>query len=152
MSIPLMSEWVANDGQQYDKQDCELKTFKRLAVRLKDCLPRLLVCILVGGLYTNDICKQNQWQFIVVFKEGNLPIVWEEVNSLLPLEKNNAFEQTSCDSTWWYTNHYQWVKDIEYQKYKIQWVKCTCENLHRETSEKKKFVSPKNNMGKITNK
>ena len=35
-----------------------------------------------------------------------------------------------------------WVKDIEYQKHKIQWIKCTCENQHRVTGEKKinKFV------------
>ena len=146
MSIPLMSEWVANDGQQYDKQDCELKAFKRLAVRMKNYFPRLPICILADGLYTNvalmDICKQYQWQFIVVFKDGNLPSVWEEVNSLLPLERNNTSQQTSCDSTWWYANHYQWVNDIEYQKHNIHWVKCACENQHRKTGEKKnnKFV------------
>ena len=41
MVIPLLSEWIANDGEKYDKQDCELKAFKRMAVRLKKYFPRL---------------------------------------------------------------------------------------------------------------
>jgi len=141
MTIPLLSEWVANDSGEYDKQDCELKAFKRLAVRLKACFPRLPVCILADGLYANvalmDICQSYEWQFIVVFKDGNLPSVWEEVKSLIPLEKNNTCEQIVGDSTYWYTYRYQWIKDIEYQKHKIHWIKCTKEDLLRKTGEKK---------------
>jgi hypothetical protein len=90
MTVPLMTEWIANDdNEQYDKQDCESKAFKRMAVRLKKYFPRLGVCILADGLYSNvsimNICQEYGWKFITVFKDGNLPSVWEEVNSLLPL-------------------------------------------------------------------
>jgi hypothetical protein len=37
-----MTEWIANDdNEEYDKQDCESKAFKRMAVRLKKYFPRL---------------------------------------------------------------------------------------------------------------
>jgi len=146
MTIPLISEWIANDGQKYDKQDCELKAFKRLAEKLKDYFPRLPVCLLVDGLYTNvalmDICQQCEWKFITVFKDGNLPSVWEEVESLLPLEKDNTIEQVCGDSIWWYTYNYKWLKDIQYQKHTVNWIKCVEENQHRKTSQKqiKQFV------------
>jgi hypothetical protein len=139
MSIPLVSEWIANDGQGYDKQDCELNAFKRLSVRLKYYFPRLPVCILADGLYTNialmDICHDYGWKFITVFRNGNLPSVWKEVDSLLRLE-NNMKEVICSESNWWYTYRYRYLKDIEYQKYKINWMECVQEKQHRTTGEK----------------
>ena len=140
MSIPLMSEWIANDGQEYDKQDCELNAFKRLSVKLKEFFPRLNICILADGLYSNastmDICAQYGWKFITVFKDGNLPSVWVEVNSLLPLDACNNKEQQLCDSTHWIKYKYRWIKNIEYQDYSINWMECVRENEHRKTGEK----------------
>jgi len=44
--ISLATEWIVNDNDKlYDKQDCELKAFKRLAEKLKNLFPRLPVCI-----------------------------------------------------------------------------------------------------------
>jgi len=142
MTVPLISEWIANDGKPYDKQDCELKAFKRLAVRLKKYFPRLSICILADGLYSNvaimDVCRQYGWKFITVFKDGNLPSMWFEVNSLLPLSGAVATRRkTTCDSTHWITCNYRWIKDIEYQKYSIHWVECVQETSHRKTGEKK---------------
>ena len=89
MTIPLMTEWIANENQEYDKQDCESKAFKRMAIGLKQYFPRLNICVLADGLYANvsmmNICREYGWRYITVFKDGNLPSVWEEVNSLLPL-------------------------------------------------------------------
>ena len=71
-------------GEAYDKQDCETKAFKRLAVKLKDYFPRLRLCLPLDGLYCNepvmDICQGNDRRWIVVFKEGNLPGVPQEVS------------------------------------------------------------------------
>jgi hypothetical protein len=42
MSVSIATEWVRNEnGKEYDKQDCELNAFKRLAVKLKKMYPRL---------------------------------------------------------------------------------------------------------------
>jgi hypothetical protein len=141
MSIPLVTEWIANDGQKYDKQDCELKAFKRLANRLKAYVPRLNICLLTDALYSNvaimDVCRDNEWTFITVFKDGNLPSVWEEVNSLLPLvQKDCTRKKFLADSTHRITRNYRWVKDIPYQKHTVQWIECVQETVHRETGEK----------------
>jgi hypothetical protein len=150
MIIPVMSEWIDNDNENgvYNKQDCESKAFKRMAVRLKEYLPRLPVCILADGLYSNgpimDICKGNDWKFITVFKDGNLPSVWEEVESLLPLDGGAlSCQQQLSNSTHWITRSYRIVKNLEYQKHIIHWVECVQEMVHRKTGEKsepKRFV------------
>jgi len=140
MTIPLMSEWIANDGQKYDKQDCEMKAFKRLAVRLKTFFPRLNICIVADGLYSNitimNICRDYGWKFITVFKDGNLPSVWQEVNSLLKLaDAADEWQKHNLNSTHWIMRNYRWIKDIEYQKHNIHWVECVQETKHRITGE-----------------
>jgi hypothetical protein len=140
MSIPLISEWIANDGCRYDKQDCELKAFKRLAVRLKSYFPRLNICILADGLYANvslmNICREYGWKFITVFRDGNLPSVWEEVESLLHLTVD-SHQQHLCDSMHRIKRNYRWMKNIEYQKHDIHWIECVQESVHRKTGKTK---------------
>ena len=131
LSLSLCSEWITN-GQEFDKQDCELKAFKRLAPRLKKYFPRLPVCLLLDGLYCNcpvmDICKEQGWQWIAVFKDGNLPSVHQEL-ALLPggafrtLERSMPHKRTKK----WYT----WCNDVIYEKHHLHWVKC----LEEVTSE-----------------
>jgi hypothetical protein len=141
MTIPLMSEWVANVDANYVKQDCELNAFKRLSVRLKKHFPRLPVCLLADGLYSNvsvmDICGQYGWKFITVFKDGHLSTVWEEVNSLLPLKDACHTKETLLyESKHWITRKYRWINNIEYQKRHIHWIECVQETLHQDTGEK----------------
>jgi hypothetical protein len=52
-SISIATEWIENPQGEYDKQDCELKAFKRLAAKLKKPFPRLPICITADGLYPN---------------------------------------------------------------------------------------------------
>jgi hypothetical protein len=132
LSLSVCSEWIIN-GEEYIKQDCELKAFKRLAVWLKDYFPRLPVCLLFDGLYCNgpvmDICKKNGWQWIAVFKDGNLPSVHQELD-LLPsgafrtLKRVIPHKRTEVE--------YTWCNDIDYEKRKVHWIKC----LEEVTSEK----------------
>ncbi|MDR2543038.1 MAG: transposase family protein [Treponema sp.] len=142
LTVPLMSEWIANDEPQYDKQDCESKAFKRLAVRLHKYFPRLNICILADGLYSNvsimNICQEYGWKFITVFRDGNLPSVWEDVNSLLPLAGGaESCQQQLCDSTHWITRNYRWIKNIEYKKHCIHWIECSQETTHRKKTNEK---------------
>jgi len=123
-SFSLCTEWIIN-GEEFVKQDCELKAFKRLAVRLKKYFPRLPVCLLFDGLYCNgpvmDICKENGWQWIAVFKEGNLPSVHQELE-LLPdgafgtLERNMPHKNTRQKC--------RWCNDIDYEKRHVHWFRC----------------------------
>jgi hypothetical protein len=141
MTIPIMTEWIANDDQKYDKQDCESKAFKRMAERLKKYFPRLNICILADGLYSNvsmmNICRDNHWKFITVFKDGNLPSVWEEVESLLPISGGaSSCQHHRNNSTHWITHTFRWIKNLEYQKHSIHWIECVQEKVHRKTGEK----------------
>jgi hypothetical protein len=125
-----------------------LNAFKRIAVRLKKYFPRLGVCILADGLYSNvsmmNICQEYGWKYITVFKDGNLPSVWEEVNSLLQLSGGaSSCQQHRSDSTHWIKRSFRWVKDLKYKKHSINWIECIQEMVHRETGEKdevKRFV------------
>ncbi|MDO8899417.1 MAG: hypothetical protein Q7V19_17320 [Bacteroidales bacterium] len=86
-SFSMATEWVKNPvGLEYEKQDCELKAFKRLSQKIKQMYPRLPMVLAADGLYPNDnvfkTCKSNGWRFIITLKDGNLPSVWEEVNLL----------------------------------------------------------------------
>ena len=124
LSLSLCSEWVTNDGE-YIKQDCESKAFKRLAVRLKKYFPRLPVCLLFDGLYCNgpvmDICKENGWHWISVFKEGNLPSVHQELD-MLPDSAFGKIERIMPHKN--KQNKYYWCNDIDYEKRQVHWVKC----------------------------
>jgi hypothetical protein len=141
MTIPLMSEWVANTDSHYVKQDCELNAFKRLSSRLKEHFPHLPACILADGLYSNvsmmNICQQYNWMFITVFRDGNLSTVWEEVESLLPLKDGCCSKEVVLyESKHWITRKYRWINNIEYQKHSIHWMECVQETVHQDTGEK----------------
>ena len=81
LSFSLASVPIENPGGEYDKQDCELKAFERLAARIKQLYPRLPICILGDSLYACDrvleICEQMNWSFILTFKEGRTPDLWK---------------------------------------------------------------------------
>jgi len=78
-----MTEWIANDSladvkqdcESKVKQDCESKAFKRMAERLKKYFPRLDVCILADGLYSNvsimSTCEKYGWKYTcTVYPKG----------------------------------------------------------------------------------
>lgn len=138
LAISLASEWIENDEAEYDKQDCEIKAFDRLAKKLKKYFPRLPICIVGDGLYPNQrfirICEENRWEFIVTLKEGNLPSVWEEVELLLPLERANKLKVSRINKKEEETRRYRWINQINYKGYKLNWIETT-ETI--ETSQRK---------------
>ena len=116
MTIPLMSEFLdyTEGDQERNKQDCELKAFRRLAERLKSCFPRLSILVLLDGLYPNgpvmQLCRQYHWQYMIVLQDGSLPSVWEEVEGLRKLQARNCLDRTWGNRK----QHFWWVNDIEY--------------------------------------
>lgn len=117
MTIPLMSEFLnyMEGDQQRNKQDCELKAFRRLAERLKGCFPRLPILVLLDGLYPSgpvmEICRHYRWQYMIVLQDGSLPSVWEEVGGLGKLQVNNHLERSWGNRK----QRFRWVNDIEYR-------------------------------------
>jgi len=127
-SLSLETEWIENPVGDFTKQDCERKAFKRLAARLKRHFSRLPICLAADGLYPNepffDICRNYGWRFIVTFKNGNLPTVWDAV-----LARQCAGEAQSCEErvqqgTARYYRLYRWVTGLTYQTHQLQWFEC----------------------------
>src|ERR687891_2513407 len=116
VTLPLLSEFLSyGEGDPDDhKQDCELKAFYRLAARLKAYFPRLPIVVLLDGLYPNGplmaLCRQYQWQFMIVLPDKCLPSVWEEVEALkprLPHHRKHQHWRGRQQQFWW-------VNDITY--------------------------------------
>jgi hypothetical protein len=116
MVIPLLSEFLdysAGDPTD-DKQDCELKAFRRLSERLNKEFPRLDIMMLLDGLYANgpviENCRKKKWQFMIVLKDDSLPSVWEEFEGLGKLLPKNCLERNWGNRR----QRFRWVNDIEY--------------------------------------
>lgn len=116
LALSVGSEFIENTDPQASKQDCELKAFRRLAARLAQDFPQLRMCLLLDGLYANgtalDICEQHDWKYIITFKEGSLPAVWHEFQTLRELcPQNRLVRQPAADRS----QTLAWVNDLEYQ-------------------------------------
>ncbi|QTR50027.1 hypothetical protein [Candidatus Thiothrix anitrata] len=129
-SVSIASQWIENpEGTDYDKQDCERKAFTRLATKLKQIYPRLPIMILADGLYPYEgffnTCKANGWAYCVTFKDGNLPSVWEEVRSLMPLQGANTHQEIRHQPSGATTQQaFRWVEGVDYQGHTLQWLEC----------------------------
>jgi hypothetical protein len=105
--------YIESDPDDH-KQDCELKAFYRLTARLKAYFPRLPILLLLDGLYPNGplmaLCRQYQWQFMIVLPDKCLASVWEEVEALKPRLPHHRKHQH------WHGRQQQfgWVNDITY--------------------------------------
>jgi hypothetical protein len=145
LSISLCSEFIENDpGRDYQKQDCELKAFTRLAAKIKKYFPRLPVCILGDGLYPNntvfDICEKNHWLFVINLKDGNLKTFQPEVALL----KATAHKRRVCraNKTSRATLDYGYLNQVEYDRRYFSWVECheTILDLKGNVISKQRFT------------
>ena len=115
MVFSIGSEFVENEKENIEKQDCEIKAFKRLAQKIKKEYPRLAIVISGDALYANkpvmDICKENGWKYIIRFKEGAIPTLNEEYKKIVK-ENNESIKED-----------YEFVTGIEYGENKVNVIK-----------------------------
>ena len=127
-AISLATEWIVNPAGAYDKQDCERKAFVRLAAKLKQLHPRLPICLTADGLYPYqgffELCRANRWAFILTFKDGNLPSIWEEVQALRPLGPTQQRRERRIQGSERIEQRFHWVTDIDYRGHRLQWLEC----------------------------
>ena len=92
------------------KQDCEIKAFKRLTEKIKKEYPRLRILISGDALYANktvlEICKKNNWKYLIRYKEGAIPTLYEEFRKIV--KENNESKKAK----------YEFVTQIDYDDYK----------------------------------
>ena len=79
--ISLDTEFIENEKEDAEKQDCEINAAKRLLGRLKKSYPRLPVCIQGDCLYAvepiMEICRKNGWKYIFTQKATRQKIAAE---------------------------------------------------------------------------
>jgi len=122
LAISIADEFIENpegtSEQDYQtiKQDCELKAFARLAEKIKARFPHLPICLLGDALYccggVIEICNRNKWGFIITFKKGRTPALWNEFQSLLLQSTQNAKVNETPDKT---IQHYQWINALPFE-------------------------------------
>jgi hypothetical protein len=145
LSISMASEFIENTpGENFKKQDCELKAFKRLAVKLKDYFPRLRMCILADGLYPNQhvfkICRDNNWHFIFTLGDDSLKSFSTEARLLerfaAPVIVHRVNSTSRIDL------EYKYVNDLQYCGHTYSWVRCNQTIVHKsgDATQEKVFV------------
>ena len=115
MVFSIGSEFVENEDENVDKQDCEIKAFKRLAEKIKKEYPRLRIIISGDALYASkpviDICKEKGWKYIIRFKEGSIPTLYREFETIIKTDNESR------------KRNYEYVTGIEYQENKVNVIK-----------------------------
>ena len=121
--VSIGSEFIDNEdisalpGKDAEeiKQDCELKALSRLAPRLKRDFPQAHFVLAGDSLYacgrTFQLAHDHDWAYVLAFKPGRLPAVWDEFQRLLPLCPRQVLERTLPDGT---RQVYRWVHDLSY--------------------------------------
>jgi len=116
-AIPLFTEFVENSWND-SKQDCELKAFYRIAEKIKAHFPRLPVMATIDGLFAGGpvfrVCTEFGWKFMVVLKDGSLPTVNQEFESLSALQPENRLRYQWLDGATIVRQSFRWVNGIEY--------------------------------------
>ena len=98
------------------KQDCELMALERLAPALRREFPQLRLCLTSDGLYacgrSLTLAKNHDFRYMFTFKEGRLPVVWNEFQRLADLSPENRLHLTLPDGT---LQVYRWVSGLSYE-------------------------------------
>jgi len=126
-AFSLATEFIENTDPGASKQDCELKALPRLAAKLHARYPRLPLILLLDALYANQgvfaLCERYRWHFIVTFKEGSLPALFPEYETLRDLEPRNRAERREGNIV----QKFAWVPDLDHEGH------CLCGFECRET-------------------
>src|SRR5207237_7806925 len=122
--VSLDSEFIDNaDAQgapgrdaEAVKQDCELKALYRLLPRLKKAYPQLPFVLALDSLYgcgpVFALAQQFGWSFVVTFKEGRTPALWQEFRALLPACPGNVLRRGWVDRP---AQEFRWVTQLAYE-------------------------------------
>lgn len=141
MALSVGSEFVENPDKGADIQDCELQAAYRLMDRIKRDFPQLRICLLLDALYAGapvfSKCHEYKWKYIITFKQGSMPEVWNEYVTLKKLQPENTAEIAQPDLM----HHYRWVTDIGFSGPRFHVIECKESKPRKNgTQEHKTFV------------
>ena len=117
MVFSIGTEFIENTNEKETKQDCETKAFKRLAEKIKKEYPRLKILISGDALYASkpviDICNEYGWKYIIRLKEGAIPTLYQEFETVVKRENETGKENYEC------------ATNLDYRESKINVVRYT---------------------------
>lgn len=128
MVLSIGTEFIENESEDVEKQDCEMRAFHRLAEKIKKTYKRLPICILGDSLYACEPvfkrCDDYRWKYLIRFKEGRIKSIAAEFNTIKEIERKEKEINGTC-----------WAKDIFYNDRKVNVMEFTL-----DTDDKKSFV------------
>jgi hypothetical protein len=113
------------------KQDCELKALQRLLPRVKKTYPQLPFVLALDSLYgcgpVFALAQQLGWSFVVTFKEGRTPALWQEYQALRVACPDNVLRRRWVDRP---AQEFRWVTQVAYadsaqRVWKLDALECT---------------------------
>lgn len=117
LAFSIETEFIENPGEmktEKEKQDCELKAFRRLLPKLRKDFPQTAICLVMDALYANEgvfqLCEQYRCAYLITFKEGRLPATWKEYQTL----KGLAPHQRLMDEGEAQTLEFHWANEVDY--------------------------------------
>jgi hypothetical protein len=137
--VSLGSEFIENadvgetQGRSAEdiKQDCELKALARLLPRIKQDYPQLPFVLALDSLYgcgpVFALAHKYHWSFVVTFKEGRTPALWQEYCALRSACPENVLRREWVDRP---VQEFRWVKQLAYEDseqrvWKLNALECT---------------------------
>lgn len=140
MGISLETVFIET-GKEYDKEDCELKAFYRLEKILKTRFPRLRICILLDGLYSNQkvlkICENNGWGYYITLKAGTIPSVYKEAMAQIQNRPEQSIDHSPEPGVY---QHISWATNIKYAGNHFHVLVCEETKITKNGIEKNNFV------------
>jgi hypothetical protein len=137
MTFSIGSVFIENEVGHYDKQDCELKAFYRLAPKLKAAFPRLAICLLVDSLYANEkvlqICENLNWSYFVAFKEGSIPTLYKEAFKVMDQHPEDHVSVVNQDGN---DEIYRWACNLNYKSRTTHLVTADIPEVKRKSKKK----------------
>jgi hypothetical protein len=121
--ISLDSEFIENAdagdahkrSAEQIKQDCELKALARLLPRIKAAYPQLHFVLSLDALYAVGpvfaLVQQLGWSYVVTFKEGRTPALWQDYRALLSACPENVCKRDWRDRP---AQEFRWVPRLSY--------------------------------------
>lgn len=120
--ISLDSEFIENTSSlnEKEKQDCEIKAFKRMAIRIKKNYPKYKFIITGDALYATkpiiDICINYKWKYIFNLND-RLRTVFKDFNDYIEVFNNCNVKDYFLDKNYKYKGiNFDMIKYVDNKK------------------------------------
>lgn len=149
-TLSIATEFLEYENKNQSKEDCQIKSFKKLSKSLKKMFPRLPICIMADSLYACDttfkICKDNKWEFLIRCKDGSIPSLIEEYKEICDMgeEDEEIIEMETVYKIKPEINAIhtmKWVNALEYKKFKVSVTELEIEKRGEKTQTFKWITS-----------